>query len=285
MLLDRENLQKEVTSLKSEINRISDSTNFNGINLLDGSVNKTSAVTAGTITATKNEAVQSKALGTFGTEENGEKKAATAPVDYSAKFYIGDITNNNAGAKDIVINYKDNAGASASVTLSVASGTTVGADDVKNALNGTAVAGITVTDSAAANAFDGSGKTGQFTDLFDVTSDGNIITITAKADKSFSDPDEVINGVNLDDSLSVTTNFDGGDQTAATETLKEKYDGTTEGAIAFGHSAGEKTLYVPEEAASYKVASKVLTLDSAITDGKAAHNSAITVGDHTSSIR
>ena len=34
--VDRENLQKEVNSLKSEIDRISESTNFNGINLLDG---------------------------------------------------------------------------------------------------------------------------------------------------------------------------------------------------------------------------------------------------------
>jgi flagellin len=33
---DRANLQKEVTSLKSEIDRIADSSNFNGINLLDG---------------------------------------------------------------------------------------------------------------------------------------------------------------------------------------------------------------------------------------------------------
>ncbi|MDO5097039.1 MAG: flagellin [Peptostreptococcaceae bacterium] len=36
--VDRENLQKEVASLKSEIDRISESTNFNGINLLDGSM-------------------------------------------------------------------------------------------------------------------------------------------------------------------------------------------------------------------------------------------------------
>ena len=36
--VDRENLQKEVESLKDEINRIADSTNFNGINLLDGSL-------------------------------------------------------------------------------------------------------------------------------------------------------------------------------------------------------------------------------------------------------
>ncbi|MCI8539554.1 MAG: flagellin, partial [Oscillospiraceae bacterium] len=35
--VDRENLQKEVTSLKEEINRIADSANFNGIKLLDGS--------------------------------------------------------------------------------------------------------------------------------------------------------------------------------------------------------------------------------------------------------
>ena len=36
--VDRENLQKEISSLKEEINRIADSTNFNGINLLDGSL-------------------------------------------------------------------------------------------------------------------------------------------------------------------------------------------------------------------------------------------------------
>ncbi len=36
--VDRENLQKEVASLKDEIDRISESTNFNGIQLLDGSL-------------------------------------------------------------------------------------------------------------------------------------------------------------------------------------------------------------------------------------------------------
>ena len=36
--VDRENLQKEISSLKEEIDRIADSTNFNGINLLDGSL-------------------------------------------------------------------------------------------------------------------------------------------------------------------------------------------------------------------------------------------------------
>ena len=36
--VDRANLQKEVDALKSEINRIADSANFNGIKLLDGSL-------------------------------------------------------------------------------------------------------------------------------------------------------------------------------------------------------------------------------------------------------
>jgi flagellin len=46
--IDRENLQMEITSLKDEINRIADSTNFNGINLLDGSLGGTDAVKAKT---------------------------------------------------------------------------------------------------------------------------------------------------------------------------------------------------------------------------------------------
>ena len=36
--VDRKNLQKEVSALKSEIDRIADSSNFNGLNLLDGSL-------------------------------------------------------------------------------------------------------------------------------------------------------------------------------------------------------------------------------------------------------
>jgi flagellin len=45
---DRANLQKEVVALKDEINRIADSANFNGINLLDGSLEQKTAVTAAT---------------------------------------------------------------------------------------------------------------------------------------------------------------------------------------------------------------------------------------------
>ena len=47
--VDRANLQKEVDSLRSEIDRIADSSNFNGLNLLDGSLySGTSVKFAGT---------------------------------------------------------------------------------------------------------------------------------------------------------------------------------------------------------------------------------------------
>ena len=49
---DRAQLQKEVDQLKDEINRIADSSNFNGIKLLDGSMAKTDAVEATSTTTT-----------------------------------------------------------------------------------------------------------------------------------------------------------------------------------------------------------------------------------------
>ena len=51
---DRAQLQKEVDQLKSEIDRIADSANFNGIKLLDGSMAITDAVEASSKTVTEN---------------------------------------------------------------------------------------------------------------------------------------------------------------------------------------------------------------------------------------
>ena len=55
--VDRANLQKEVDALKSEINRIADSANFNGIKLLDGSLdaNRASAGASAISEITTNE--------------------------------------------------------------------------------------------------------------------------------------------------------------------------------------------------------------------------------------
>jgi len=70
---DRNNLQKEVAALKSEIDRISTSTNFNQINLLDGSLgySATSAIASASAVLTggnlaKDDAITVKITGTTG---------------------------------------------------------------------------------------------------------------------------------------------------------------------------------------------------------------------------
>ena len=62
---DRANLQSEISQLKDEIDRIADGTNFNGINLLDGSLSST----GGTKNVTINGVPSTKSLGCKGSYE------------------------------------------------------------------------------------------------------------------------------------------------------------------------------------------------------------------------
>ncbi len=279
--VDRENLQKEVTSLKAEINRISDSTNFNGINLLDGSVNQTKAITTAAITVKTNPAETTKALGAFDKVTSGKKEAATAAVDYSAKLYVGNITNTNSAAKNLVFNYKDNTGADQTVKIEIAAGKGISTDNIADAFAGGPSGNISaVTDSGTA--FAGGGEAGKFTDLYDVSADGNIITITAKADKTAAGTGEIVDGSKLGAVSVDVSDIDAADVAAATATLKEKYNGTTENPIGYGKLAGKETDYIKGQSASYQVASKELTLDlDSSNAGKSAHNRAVTVGDRT----
>ena len=71
--VDRENLQAEVDQLRSEINRIADSANFNGIKLLDGSL-------AEKVAATKIDVV---GPGLTTTKSEGAKGKYTASTAYA----------------------------------------------------------------------------------------------------------------------------------------------------------------------------------------------------------
>ena len=92
---DRANLQKEVKSLLDEIDRIAEGTNFNGINLLDGSLSTTelnvtnATVKAGGGNITQNAATGAQSLitGSAGTDA----AASTLTVEYadSRCFYNG----------------------------------------------------------------------------------------------------------------------------------------------------------------------------------------------------
>ena len=92
--VDRENLQKEVQSLKDEINRISESTNFNGIQLLDGTMDgkgaAAAAITMAGTTATT-ASIDSRVAGTAGIVEEGEIDLSGIEVDAEghAKITLG----------------------------------------------------------------------------------------------------------------------------------------------------------------------------------------------------
>ena len=87
--VDRENLQKEVTSLKEEINRIADSANFNGIKLLDGSLSGGGA--AGTSADVAVDITGDKAAITAGTPVQQETTATFAAA--TGAVAVGDKIN------------------------------------------------------------------------------------------------------------------------------------------------------------------------------------------------
>ncbi len=113
--VDRENLTKEVDSLKSEINRISEGTNFNGINLLDGSLGKTTGkphTMMGTGSTFGTVAVVNKASGASIAVDNpttvGVNEEQQVGIKASGDTITVTVTNMSDGSsKTTVIDLKD----------------------------------------------------------------------------------------------------------------------------------------------------------------------------------
>ena len=142
--VDRANLQKEVTALKSEINRIADSANFNGIKLLDGSLsNGTSGVSNG------------------------------APLDMVA---VNNSDSVSSASKD---GQRPNAATGAEFVVTVGSAGTLAGLGSKN-LTGTALGSGTVSDLF--DAFDEDGNQIDLTDASAIAS-GDTVTVTLVAKK------------------------------------------------------------------------------------------------------
>ena len=100
--VDRLNLQKEVTALKTEIDRIADSSNFNGLNLLDGSLSGGAKVD-GTIGTTK----VSFSLGTQANQLDGATDAAvTMAADAGTDANTIKVDFDNKGAITITLGAK-----------------------------------------------------------------------------------------------------------------------------------------------------------------------------------
>lgn len=112
--LDREQLQKEVSQLKEEIDRIADSTNFNGLKLLDGSLSTSgkSGVTAdlsklGVDVLSSAETVSAQ-KGTYKTEKllNGVASDKLQSVDANTQF-------------NLTLNFTDSDGTEQSITKTI----------------------------------------------------------------------------------------------------------------------------------------------------------------------
>ncbi len=113
--VDRANLQKEVTSLKSEINRIADSANFNGIKLLDGSLSG-SGSSSGVSTlktdlaTTKIEATAGKYVGAAldaAPTADGDTASFTLALD-NGKSYTVDLTFKTDGTNAMLVDADGN---------------------------------------------------------------------------------------------------------------------------------------------------------------------------------
>ncbi len=125
---DRAQLQKEMDQLKSEINRIADSSNFNGIKLLDGSMEagKTEIGWQGSVNET---GVTPTLDGQLVTKEPTAGK-------YSIDF--GKLSFSNASTNDVTVTFNLASGGTTAVTssivLTIKAGTTMDGQDLINAI-------------------------------------------------------------------------------------------------------------------------------------------------------
>jgi flagellin len=152
--VDRANLQEETNALLEEIDRISQSTNFNGINLLDGNLGKTTttetvqkaneqsqivSMSGSNVDATKAKAGKSALDGVTGYQV-AEKAYYTAQVGTVGKG-LGVITSGAtaaglAGGVAIGINFTDKDGVDRTLTLTTGKAGTAKLEDLVKDLTG-----------------------------------------------------------------------------------------------------------------------------------------------------
>jgi len=108
--VDRDNISKEVTSLKSEIDRISTSTNFNKINLLDGSLGGSTVGSSATKAANLELSDVAKAAGAYGV-------TPAAAGKYTADTLTPAVAGGDSKSFSIMYKSADGVDTAASVTL------------------------------------------------------------------------------------------------------------------------------------------------------------------------
>ncbi len=191
--VDRANLQKEISSLKDEIDRIADATNFNGINLLDGSLsakkldlNQASTLGGKAITVQENAAVATKSDFTVDAGDGKEHTLTVEYADENGKLHSVDLKYKSGADKATnTKNIKD------AITKSeLASVFDVAEDASKFTLTskvagkgGAKLTGIKTTDTVATAVTNGK------------VAEGTNATVTAKGQGAIADGDKItLNG-------------------------------------------------------------------------------------------
>ena len=214
---DRANLQKEVEQLKSEINRIADSANFNGIKLLDGSLAGGSQVDNVAMDAT--------------TAVNGiYTTASTADTEALGKLTVGDIGK----TLDYTVTWKDSSGKEQTTTVSLTyrgDGTgAVAANNTKNYftdangnkyyLDASGTAGKLGASDVKSSILAGLKADKTFSENFDIAANGNKLQFTSKLEGSAG---AQIVGIGVSETTSLTAGFDAAMAGDITRT-QEPYD-------------------------------------------------------------
>ena len=165
---DRNQLQKEVDQLRSEINRIADSANFNGIKLLDGSMEagKTEIGWQGSVNET---GVTPTLDGQLVTKEPTAGK-------YSIDFGKLSFSNNSTAAENVSFNLTTGGGGNISITIQIGAGKTLEGkeliDEIVKQLDN--AKGTTSTTAATAVANDGKLQIDGIT--YNITANGSKVT-------------------------------------------------------------------------------------------------------------
>ena len=141
---DRAQLQKEITQLKSEINRIADSANFNGIKLLDGKMDgsmKLGALTDATVSPVadgEQAAVTESKAGTYEIDLSDMKLTGDGAQDISiTKFKIGTADFMKTATTEVDLSTLDDADEITGEALATAlNGSTITLDGIKYDVKG-----------------------------------------------------------------------------------------------------------------------------------------------------
>ncbi len=241
---DRAQLQKEVDQLRDEINRIADSSNFNGIKLLDGSMEagKTQVTWQGSVNET----------GVTPTLDGQLVTKDPTPGKYSIDFGKLTFSNNSTAAETVTFNLTDDI----SITISVDAGKTLDGQDLINAIKTAFDNDANDTDGAGAAITTGADNDGK------IQIDGITYNITAEGSKITFEMDSA---PTKDVTTNFTASFDTGnfDSTRLTGTGVEQVQVTPE------------VEAVPTSGRVYGQAKLELT------DALTADGNAIKIGDET----